>query len=95
MKHLGVPQPFIDWFWTMYNALYVIIVLNTYKSEKIYVERGFMEGHPPSMFSFVVSLIPIMHSLEEKFTGIVTINAKTLKLKMFLDYLKLFIKDNL
>ena len=48
MKHLGVPQPFIDWFWTMYKDLYVIIVLNKYKSDKIYVERGFMEGHPPS-----------------------------------------------
>ena len=93
MKHLGVPQPFIDWFWTMYKDLYVIIVLNKYKSDKIYVERGFMEGHPPSMAAFVVSLIPLMYSLQEKLTGIVTLNAKTHKLKMFADDLKLFIKD--
>ena len=85
MKHLGVPQRFIDWFWTMYKDLYVILVLNKYKSDKIYVERGFMEGHPPSMAAFVVSLIPLMHSLEEKLTGIVTLNAKTHKLKMFAD----------
>jgi hypothetical protein len=55
--------------------------------------RGFMEGHPPSMAAFVVSLIPLMHSLEERLTGIVTLNAKTHKLKMFADDLKLFIKD--
>ena len=93
LRYLEVPQPFIDWFWAMYKDLYVVIVLNRYKSDKIYVKRGFMEGHPPSMAAFVVSLIPLMHALEEKVVGIVTPNGKNHKLKMFADDLKLFIGD--
>ena len=69
----------------MYKDLYVLIVLNRYKSEKMYVERGFLEGHPPSMAAFVVCLIPIMYAVEEIMTGIVTSNAKTHKIKLFAD----------
>ena len=76
MKRLAVPQSFIDWFWMMYKDLYVVIVLSKYRSNKIYVERGFMEGHPPSMAAFVVSMIPLMYATEEKMAGIVTPNGK-------------------
>ena len=75
----------------MYKDLYVIIALNKYKSEKIYVNRGFMEGHPPSMAAFVVSLVPMMFAIEEKMTGIVTTNHKLHRIKMFADDLKLSI----
>ena len=51
----------------------------------MYVERGFLEGHPPSMAAFVVCLIPMMYAVEEIMTGIVTSNAKTHKIKLFAD----------
>ena len=35
MKKIEVPQCFLDWFWMMYKDLYVIIVLNRYKSNNI------------------------------------------------------------
>ena len=93
LVNLGIPQSFIDWFWMMYKDLYVIIVLNRYKSNKIYVKRGLMEGHPPSMAAFVVSMIPLMHIFEEQMAGIRTPNGKTHRIKSFADDLKLFIKD--
>ena len=93
LLHLGVPNEFIHWFWMMYKDLYVVIVLNKYKSDKIYVERGFMEGHPPSMAAFVVSLIPMMLVLEEKLKGLTTPDNKIHKYKMFADDLKLFLHD--
>ena len=46
MKRLEVPEDILDWFWTMYRNLYVVIVINKYKSEQIYIQRGFMEGSP-------------------------------------------------
>ena len=91
MKKIEVPQCFLDWFWMMYKDLYVIIVLNKYKSNKIYVKRGFMEGHPPSMAAFVVSLIPLMYSLDERLSGIKTSDQKCHKIKLFADDLKLFL----
>ena len=77
----------------MYEDLYVIIVPNQFKSEKIYVNRGFMEGHPPSMAAFVVSLIPLMKAIEEQMIGIETADHKLHRIKSFADDLKLFIKD--
>ena len=56
----------------MYHELYVVIVLNRFKSNKISVKRGFMEGHCPCTAAFVVSLIPMMIVLEEKLIGIKT-----------------------
>ena len=91
LEKLAVPKPFVDCFWIMYKDLYVIIALNKYKSEKIYVNRGFMEGHPPSMAAFVVSLVPMMLAIEEKMTGIVTMNHKLHRIKMFSDDLQLFV----
>ena len=77
----------------MYKNLYVVIVLNRFKSNKIFVKRGFMEGHPPSMAAFVVTLIPLMYSLDEKMVGISTPDSKTHKYKLFADDLKLFLKN--
>ena len=87
-----LPKIFIDWFWMMYNNLGVVVVINKYKSDILKVERGFMEGHPPSMAAFVVSIIPLMIALEGKLTGIKTYS-KNHKLKGFADDLKLFLKD--
>ena len=81
MTRLAVPQSFIDWFWMMYRDLYVVIVLNKHRSDKIYVKRGFMEGHPPSMAAFVVSMIPLMYAVEEQMSGIVTSNGKIHRIK--------------
>ena len=93
MKRLEIPKEFLDWFWTMYRDLYVVIVINKFKSEKIFIKRGFMEGSPPSMAAFVISLIPLMLSVEEKMMGIVTPDDKVHRIKLFADDLKLFIKD--
>ena len=57
MKRVGIPPEFIKWFWMMYEDLSINIVVNKYRSDKIIVQRGFMEGHPPSMAAFVISLI--------------------------------------
>ena len=93
MKHLKIPQDFIDWFWAMYSDLYIIIVINKYKSDKVFIKRGFMEGHPPSMAAFVISMIPMMTAIEEKMTGIVTPDDKIHKIKLFADDLKCFIMN--
>ena len=93
MKYLGIPQMFIDWFWMMYNELSVVIVLNNYKSEKIEVKRGFMEGHPPSMAAFVIGLIPMMIALEERLRGISDLDGRVHRAKFFADDLKALLKD--
>ena len=93
MNQLGIPESISNWFWAMYKELYIVIVINRCKSEKIRNERGFMEGHPPSMVGFVISLIPMMLVLEEVMSGIVTRDGKCHKIKMFADDLKGFIGD--
>ena len=52
-----------------------------------------MEGHPPSMAAFFVSLIPLMMDLDEKVKGMTTPDGKTHKFKLFADDLKLFVTD--
>ena len=89
----GIPESISNWFWAMYKELYIVIVINRCKSEKIRNERGFLEGHPPSMLAFVISLIPMMLSLEEVMSGIVTRDGKCHKIKLFADDLKGFIGD--
>ena len=68
-----------------------MIVINQCKSEIIKVERGFMEGHPPSMAAFVVSMIPLMNHLEECLTGIRIDEGRNHKIKLFADDMKIFL----
>ena len=77
----------------MYNELFIVIVINKYKSGKIRNERGFLEGHPPSMAAFCISMIPLMVSVEEVMSGIVTPDGRNHKIKLFADDIKCFIKD--
>ena len=93
MKFLGIPSNFIKWFWSMYADLSVAIVLNKFKSDSISVERGFMEGHPPSMAAFVIGLIPMMKVLEERLVGIVDAEGKNHRIKLFADDMKVFMVD--
>ena len=93
MKKFNLPQEFIDWFWMMYCDLGIMIVINKYKSNILKVERGFMEGHPPSMAAFVVAIIPLLKALEGNLVGITTLDGKNHKLKSFADDLKLFLKN--
>ena len=93
MKALGLPQEFVDWFWTMYKDLSVTIVVNSFKSLPIKVERGFMEGSPPSMAAFVLCLAPLMVSLEEVLEGIQTGDDINHKVKAFADDMKLCLAD--
>ena len=91
MKAMRIPEEFITWFWMMYKDLGIMIVINQCKSEIIKVERGFMEGHPPSMAAFVVSMIPLMNHLEESLTGIRTDEGRNHKIKLFADDMKIFL----
>ena len=90
MQKLGFPESIRNWFWAMYKNLHIVIVINRCKSEKIKNERGFLEGHPPSMVGFVISLIPMMVALEEVMSGIITRDGKCHKIKLFADDLKGF-----
>ena len=72
MERIGLPKEYINWFWTMYRNLGIKIVVNGYLSNMLEVKRGFMEGHPPSMAAFVISMIPLMNKLESVITGITT-----------------------
>ena len=92
LKRFNLPEQFINWFWMMYYDLGIMIVINKFKSEVLKVERGFMEGHPPSMAAFVVAIIPLMIALESIITGITISDGSTHKLKVFADDLKLFLK---
>ena len=94
LKRLNLPEQFINWFWMMYNELGIMIVINKFKSEVLKVERGFMEGHPPSMAAFVMAIIPLMIALESVISGITISDGSTHKLKVFADDLKLFLKKN-
>ena len=40
-----IPYDCIEWFMMMYKDLYINIVINKYRSDKVYIKRGFMEGH--------------------------------------------------
>ena len=91
MKKLGLPFEFREWFWMMYQDLYVLIVLNRCRSNPIFVKRGFMEGHSASMAAFVVSLLPLMVYVEERLGGIYT-SGKRHKIKMFADDMKVFLQ---
>ena len=57
LERLGVPMEFRNWFWALYKNLAITIVINGAKSGKIFVNRGMMEGHPPSMSCFVTAMI--------------------------------------
>ena len=92
LRRLHLPEPFIEWFWKMYENLGIMIVVNGFKSDIIRVLRGFMEGHPASMGGFVVSLIPLMISLNQNLQGI-EVQGKRHKIKMFADDLKTFLKN--
>ena len=92
LRAFKIPEEFISWFWMMYERLGIMIVINKYRSEVMKVERGFMEGHPPSMAAFVISMIPLMNNLEEVLTGIITPDEKKHKIKLFADDMKLFIR---
>ena len=92
LERMKIPGKCIEWFMMMYKDLYINIVINKYKSERVYIKRGFMEGHPPtSMAAFVVSMIPMMNMLEENLTGITTPDSQTHKIKLFADDMKLFL----
>ena len=93
MNKLGIPSEFISWFWMMYENLGIMIVVNKYKSDILQVERGFMEGHPPSMAAFVVAMIPLMKWLEEVLKGIITFDDQIHKIKLFADDMKIFVQD--
>ena len=93
LQRFNLPNEFLDWLWMMYTDLGIMIVVNKYKSDILKVERGFMEGHPPSMALFVVALTPLMIALENILTGITTNDGKKHKIKGFADDLKIFLKD--
>ena len=93
MRALHIPEEFIEWFWMMYKNLGIMLVINNVRSDVMKVKRGFMEGHPPSMAAFVVGMIPLMKSLEDKLTGIKVDEGERHKIKLFADDMKLFLAN--
>ena len=93
LDYLEVPVQFRKWFWSMYEGLAIIIVVNGAKSGKIHIRRGFMEGHPPSMPGFVAAIIPLLIVLEKNMEGIKLKNGMTKKIFSFADDMKLILKD--
>ena len=93
MKKIKIPEEFIEWFWMMYSKLGIMIVINKCKSEIMKVNGGFLEGQPPSMAAFVVSMITLMKAIEEILTGIKFKDRSIHKMKMFSDDMKLFIAE--
>ena len=91
MKQLNIPEEFINWFWAMYNNLKVKIKINEGLSNSIKIEKGFMEGHPPSMAAFVTQIIPLFSALEKVLDGI-KIRNQTERLKGFADNVKVIIR---
>ena len=67
-----------------------MVKINNVLSDPISVERGFMEGHPPSMPAFVMQMIPLIYHLENSVKGIM-VNGKIHKVKAFADDVKLFL----
>ena len=93
MKAMNIPEEFISWFWAMYENLSVSVIINKRSSEKILVNRGFMEGHAPSMGAFVIAVAPFGHALEEVLEGIETNDGVLHKVKAFADDAKVFLKN--
>ena len=93
MRALHIPEEFIEWFWMMYKNLGIMLVINNVRSDVMKVKRGFMEGHPPSMAAFVVGMIPLMKSLEDKLMGIKVDEGERHKIKLFADDMKLFLAN--
>ena len=93
MKSMNIPPEFIAWFWGMYENLCVSVVINKWKSDKIPVKRGFMEGHAPSMAAFVLAAAPLGIALEQDLEGIYTPDGILHKIKTFADDSKLVLKN--
>ena len=93
MKSMNIPPDFIAWFWGMYDNLCVSVVINKWKSDKIPVKRGFMEGHAPSMAAFVLAAAPLGIALEQAVEGIKTPDGILHKIKTFADNSKVVIKN--
>ena len=93
LERLGVPMEFRNWFWALYKNLAITIVINGAKSGKIFVNRGMMEGHPPSMSCFVTAMIPLLIVLRRKLQGVRIHNGARRSIFAFADDLKLYLKE--
>ena len=93
MKSMNIPPEFIAWFWGMYENLCVSVVVNKWKSDKIPVKRGFMEGHSPSMAAFVLAAAPLGLAIDQVLEGISTPDGILHKIKTFADDSKLVLKN--
>ena len=93
LERLNIPREFRKWFWALYKDLAITIVINGAKSGKIWVKRGMMEGHPPSMPCFVTAMIPLLIVLKRKLQGVKIHNGVTRKIFAFADDLKLVLRE--
>ena len=93
LEYLNIPREFRGWFWALYKDLAFTIVVNGAKSGKIWVKRGMMEGHPPSMPCFVTAMIPLLIVLKRRLQGVKIHNGVTRKIFAFADDLKLILRE--
>ena len=93
LEKLDIPMEFRSWFWALYKDLTITIVINGAKSGEIFIRRGFMEGHPPSMPSFVTAIIPLIIVLKKCLLGIRIHTGIHRKIFAFADDLKLVLRE--
>ena len=93
LKRLDLPEQFILWVKLMYENLGINIVLNKWKSAKIFNLRGVMEGHGPSSFLFVIAILPLIFELQKNLKGINIGDNINHRVKGFMDDLKCFLVD--
>ena len=93
LEKLEIPTEFRSWFWALYRDLSISIVINGAKSGEIFIKRGFMEGHPPSMPCFVTAIIPLIIVIKKRLKGIRIHSGALRKMFAFADDLKLVLRD--
>ena len=93
MTSLGVPEPFMKWFWNMVRNIGIVICVNRCKSSVILNERGFMEGFPPSMACWVLSSMALITALESNLQGIQHTDGRLFKICNLADDQKIFLKE--
>lgn len=94
LKHLGVPEGFIKFFWNLYKDLGIVISVNQIGSRIIYNKRGFAEGSAPSMAAFVISTISLLKGLEEQLDGIRLPDNRLMKVFAFADDQKIALRTS-
>ena len=93
MKKIGFPKVFIEWYWNMFRNIGILISFNKCKSSVIQNTRGFLEGSPPSMLTWVLASMPLIIAIENRIQGITLRDGRVFKSKNYADDQKIFLSQ--